>query len=299
MSRKNCLTFDIEEHFQVSAFDTPSRRRQWEGLESRVEANTDKILGLLAERNVRATFFVLGWVAERHPQVVRAIARQGHEIASHGYAHKLITSQTPDQFRSDIRKAKDILEELSGSRVLGYRAPSFTITPKTLWALPILVEEGYAYDASIFPIHHDRYGMPGANPLPHRLQTESGSIWEMPPSTLEMAGVRVPIAGGGYFRLFPYPVLRRCLKTAEAQAGPLVMYLHPWELDPEQPRMEGPLVSRFRHYVNLDKTTSRFLQLLDDFAFEPAREVFSRELRIGEAVYPMRGNTMTMPSRAC
>ncbi|HEX9723089.1 MAG TPA: XrtA system polysaccharide deacetylase [Vicinamibacteria bacterium] len=299
MNRKHCLTFDIEEHFQVSAFDTPSRRRQWEGLESRVEANTDKILGLLADRDVRATFFVLGWVAERHPQVVRAIARQGHEIASHGYAHQLVTSQTPEQFRSDVRKAKRILEELIGTPVLGYRAPSFTVTRRTAWALPILVEEGYAYDSSIFPIHHDRYGMPDANPLPHRRDTEAGPIWEVPPSTLEMGGVRVPIAGGGYFRLFPYPLLRRCLKRVESQSRPLVMYLHPWELDPEQPRMEGPLLSRFRHYVNLHKTTSRFSQLLDDFRFEPARDVFSHEIHHNErSFFTEPETTVNLPLRA-
>ena len=276
----HCLTFDVEEHFQVSAFDSPMRRRHWDQFESRVERNTEKLLDLLAASNVRATFFVLGWVAERHPGLVRAISRQGHEVASHGYAHELVTVQTPATFRRDVRKAKVFLEDLLGLPVLGYRAPSFTITQDTIWALRILVEEGYLYDSSIFPILHDRYGMPGANPLCHRLSTEVGPLWEIPPSTVKIVGLQVPIAGGGYFRLFPYPMLRQLLKRVEAKGHPLVIYLHPWELDPDQPRMQGPLLSRFRHYINLHKTEDRLIHLLRDFRFAPVSEVIPQINRL-------------------
>jgi len=267
MKQTHCLTFDVEEHFQVSAFDSPMRRRHWDQFESRVERNTEKLLDLLAASNVRATFFVLGWVAERHPGLVRAIAREGHEVASHGYAHELVTVQTPATFREDVRKAKVLLEDLLGLPVLGYRAPSFTITQDTIWALRILVEEGYLYDSSIFPILHDRYGMPGANPLCHRLSTEVGPLWEIPPSTVKIVGLQVPIAGRGYFRLFPYPLLRQLLKRVEAKGHPLVIYLYPWELDPDQPRMQGPLLSRYRQYINLHKTEDRLIHLLRDFRF--------------------------------
>ena len=285
----HCLTFDVEEHFQVSAFDSPMRRRHWDQFESRVERNTEKLLDLLAASNVRATFFVLGWVAERHPGLVRAISRQGHEVASHGYAHELVTVQTPATFRRDVRKAKVFLEDLLGLPVLGYRAPSFTITQDTIWALRILVEEGYLYDSSIFPILHDRYGMPGANPLCHRLSTEVGPLWEIPPSTVKFVGLQVPIAGMGYFRLFPYPLLRQLLKRIEAKGHPLVMYLHPWELDPDQPRMQGPLLSRFRHYINLHKTEDRLIHLLRDFRFAPVSEVIPQINRLN------RENARTLP----
>jgi polysaccharide deactylase family protein, PEP-CTERM locus subfamily len=275
MRRRHCLSFDIEEHFQVSAFESPVRRRHWEQFESRVEVNTEKLLGLLADNEVRATFFVLGWVAERHPSLVHRIAAGGHEIASHGYGHELITSQTPIAFREDIRKAKSILENLISKPILGYRAPSFSITKDTMWATQILVEEGYGYDSSIFPVLHDRYGVPSANPDVHQLLTASGPLWEVPPSTVKYMGVRLPVAGGGYFRLYPYVVLRALLKKLEGKGSPLVMYMHPWEFDPGQPRMEGSLVSRMRHYLNLDKTENRLRTLLQDFAFAPIREVFS------------------------
>lgn len=268
----HCLSFDVEEHFQVSAFWSESRRQQWDQLDSRVEANTQKIAELLSNHGVKATFFILGWVAERHPMLVKMLAAEGHEIASHGYGHELITEQTPEQFQEDVRKAKGILEELISRPVLGYRAPSFSITRATYWALGILVQEGYTYDASVFPILHDRYGMPGANPHYHQLETEAGQIWEVPPSTFTMMGLRLPVAGGGYFRLFPYSLLRVVLKKIEREGCPLVMYLHPWELDPAQPRMEGSRLSKFRHYNNLDKTESRLISLIRDFRFGPICE---------------------------
>jgi polysaccharide deacetylase family protein (PEP-CTERM system associated) len=265
----HCLSFDIEEHFQVSAFASPMRRRHWDVYESRVERNTDAILRLLDHRGFKATFFILGWVAERAPHLVRRLAAGGHEIASHGYGHELITAQDPQVFREDIRRAKGILEDLTGSRVYGYRAPSFSITAETKWALPILVEEGYVYDSSVFPILHDRYGMPGANPQCHQIETVSGKLWELPPSTVRMGGFRIPVAGGGYFRLFPYPMLRWMLRRIEAEGQSLVVYLHPWELDPAQPRMQGPWLSRFRHYLNLKKTEGRLTAMLNDFEFGP------------------------------
>ena len=271
---KHCLSFDVEEHFQVSAFESPMRRRHWDQFESRVQTNTEKLLELLAKNGVQATFFILGWVAERYPSLVRQIASAGHEVASHGYAHELITSQTPVVFREDIRKAKAILEGILSKPVLGYRAPSFSITKDTMWATQVLVEEGYIYDSSIFPVVHDRYGVPSANPDLHQLLTASGSLWEVPPSTVKCLGVRLPVAGGGYFRLYPYPVLRALLRKLEGEGAPLVMYMHPWEFDPDQPRMEGSMVSRMRHYLNLDKTEGRMRALLEDFSFASIRQVF-------------------------
>ncbi|MCP9447107.1 MAG: DUF3473 domain-containing protein [Nitrospira sp.] len=263
----HALSFDVEEHFQVSAFWSDERRSKWESYESRIERNVDKILSLLSLYGVHATFFVLGWVASRRRGVVKTIVDQGHELASHGFGHEMITMQHPAQFRDDVRKSKQLLEDIAGVPVYGYRAPSFTIVSRTRWALPILVEEGYRYDSSIFPIRHDRYGMPGALPYCHRIETGSGSLWEVPPSTLKVGSVRIPIAGGGYFRLFPYPMLRPLLNRAVAEGHPLVMYFHPWELDPEQPRMTGSWLSTFRHYLNLDKTERRLKWLLSDFRF--------------------------------
>ncbi|HMS82105.1 MAG TPA: DUF3473 domain-containing protein [Nitrospira sp.] len=273
MSGRHALSCDVEEHFQVSAFWSDARRQQWDRLESRVEQNTLRLAELLARAETNATFFILGWVAERHPELVKELARQGHEIASHGYGHELVTNQTERDFREDIRRSKHILEDLTGERVYGYRAPSFSITTKTQWALPILVEEGYLYDSSIFPVRHDRYGMPGANPWCHVRKTQAGDLWEVPPSTLKVGPLRVPVAGGGYFRLYPYSLLRRFLCRVASHGHPLIMYLHPWELDPDQPRMVGSLVSQFRHYLNLHKTEARMAQLVTDFKFAPIQQV--------------------------
>ena len=267
------ISFDIEEHFQVAAFDCPARRRHWDVLQSRVESSTETILSLLESVNVKATMFILGWVAKRHGEMVKRIANAGHEIACHGYSHELISVQTQAKFREDIRNAKRILEDLTGQSVLGYRAPTFSITKETKWALPILVEEGFRYDSSIVPAVHDSYGIPDANPFIHAIDTDAGSIWEVPPSTCEAIGMRVPVGGGGYFRLFPYPVLRWMLKKVETAGQPLVMYLHPWELDPNQPKMNGSMLSRFRHYINLHRTQERLSQLLQDFSFGPIRNL--------------------------
>ena len=267
MNLIHCLTFEIEEHFQASAFDSPMRRRHWSHFESRVERNTEKLLELLAMRDIRATFFVLGWVAERHPELVQAIAINGHEVASHGYAHELITLQTSAGFREDVRRAKGILEDRIGAPVLGYRAPSFTITQETSWTLPILVEEGYVYDSSV--------SKSGPEGLCQCLPTDTGTLWEIPHSVIQIAGVRMSIAGDDYLRLLPYGLLLRSLKRVETDGQPLVMCLRSWELDPDQPRMSGPLLSRFRHYVNLHKTEDRLIHLLNEFSFGPIREAIA------------------------
>ena len=263
------ISFDIEEHFQVAAFDCPARRRHWEVLQSRVEKNTETILTLLESVNVKSTMFILGWVAERHRDLVKRIANAGHEIACHGYAHELISVQSPVKFREDIRSAKKILEDITGKAVLGYRAPTFSITKETKWALPILVEEGFLYDSSIVPAVHDSYGIPNATPSIHSLDTSSGILWEVPPSTCKVGWMRMPVGGGGYFRFFPYPMFRWFLRKVEKDGTPLVMYFHPWELDPEQPKMKGSLLSSFRHYINIPKTHERMTSLLQDFQFAP------------------------------
>ena len=269
----NAISFDIEEHFQVAAFDCAARRRHWSTQESRVERNTQVILDVLDKRGIKATMFVLGWVAERNPSLVKRIVEAGHELASHGYGHELITVQNPQVFREDVSRAKKILEDIGSKPVLGYRAPTFSITKESEWALPILVEEGYRYDSSIVPIVHDYYGIPGANPTIHTLNTDSGPIVEVPPSTCRLAGLTLPIAGGGYFRLFPYPLLKKLLRRVEGQGQPLIMYLHPWELDPSQPRMRGSFFSQFRHYLNLDKVHGRLTRLLQDFSFGPIQNL--------------------------
>ena len=262
------LSFNIEEHFQVTAFDNAARRRHWETQDSRVEDNTQVILDLLEERGLKVTMFVLGWVADRKKELVKRIVEAGHELASNGYAHELIATQNPQTFREDVRRTKHILEDIGGKPVLGYRAPTLSIIRETEWALPILVEEGYHYDSSIVPIMHDFSGILDANPWIHQLNTSSGQLWEIPPSTCPLALCKIFVAGGGYIRLLPYPLLRRLLRHIESKGHPLILYLAPWELDPEQPRMmSGSLFSQFRHYVNLDKVQARLTHILNDFSF--------------------------------
>jgi polysaccharide deacetylase family protein (PEP-CTERM system associated) len=270
---KHVLSFDVEEHFQVAAFWSAARRREWDQLASRVERNTRKIADLLSEHSTKATFFVLGWVAERHKDLVKDLAQQGHEIASHGYGHELVHTQTPIQFREDVRRAKQILEDLVGRQVIGYRAPSFSITSQTEWAIPVLIEEGYRYDSSIYNRFRSSQGSRVARAGTYQLETEAGTIWEVSPSTMNACGLQLPVAGGGYFRLLPYAASKRFLKNLEKQGSQLVMYLHPWELDPEQPRMNGPVLSKVRHYLNLGKTEQRLRCLLKDFSFAPINEV--------------------------
>ena len=268
----HCLSFDVEEHFQVSAFWSEARRQQWDKYESRVENNTRKLVELLAQHDTKATFFVLGWVAERYPGLVKMLVGQGHEIASHGYGHELVTTQSSEQFRHDVRRAKCILEDLTGSPVLGYRAPSFSITAETQWALSILVEEGYRYDSSMYDRFQRSANARASNGIV-QIDTAAGRIWEISPSTLNVWGVQVPVAGGGYFRLFPYAASKTLLQRLEKQGTKLVMYLHPWEIDPEQPRMDGPWLSQLRHYLNLHKMEKRLTALLGDFQFGSIAEV--------------------------
>ena len=270
----NALTVDVEDYFQVSAFEHRVPRADWDRLESRVVRNTERILAIFAEAEVRATFFVLGWVAERFPHLVRQICLAGHELASHGYDHRLVYSSTPEEFRQDLRRARSALEAASGQPILGYRAPSYSITRQSLWALDILISEGYTFDSSIYPIHHDRYGIPGWSRHIHRLQRPGGALWELPGSTFRWAGTNFPIGGGGYFRLLPYIWTRRGINRLNAAEGqPAIFYLHPWEIDPEQPRIATHGLARLRHYGNLDKAEARLRKLLTEFRFGAIDEV--------------------------
>jgi polysaccharide deacetylase family protein (PEP-CTERM system associated) len=270
----NAMTVDVEDYFHVSVFDGVVPRSRWETLESRVERNTDRLLQIFADAGVQGTFFVLGWVAERHPALVRRIAGQGHEVASHGYAHRLVYDLTPSMFREDIRRSKAALQDAAGVPVEGYRAPSYSVTPRSLWALDVLIEEGFRYDSSIFPIHHDRYGIPVSSRHPYRLTRPQGSIVEVPGSTVRWALFNFPVAGGGYFRILPYAWTRWGIaRLNRAEQRPAVFYLHPWEIDPDQPRLTAGLLSRFRHYRNLRETEGRLQRLLADFDFAPMQAV--------------------------
>lgn len=265
----NALTFDVEDYFHVSAFDRPGTRRLWESRESRVCDNTDRLLGLLDRASVTATFFVLGWVAERHPDLVRRIAAAGHELASHGYGHRLVYELTPESFRDDLRRARHAIASAAGVNVTGYRAPSFSITRRSLWALDVLIEEGYSFDSSVYPIRRDRYGLPGAPRFAHEIVRAAGRLLEIPPSTVRAGALTLPACGGGYFRLYPYSVTRRAIETINREHQPAIVYLHPWEIDPHQPRQAGSALSRFRHYVNIDRTERRLRRMLGEFAFGP------------------------------
>jgi polysaccharide deacetylase family protein (PEP-CTERM system associated) len=324
----NILTIDLEDYFMVSAFEDVVKREDWGKYECRIERNTDRILNILngtthnsklttqnfkngnlithsldnsLTQKVQGTFFVLGWIAERYPGLVRRIQKEGHEIACHGYAHKLIYTQSREEFRQDIRKSKAILEDITGNEVMGYRAPSYSITNKSRWAFEVLVEEGFKYDSSIFPIRHDFYGMPNAPRFPFVISLNGNGnfefsvlnfelnatqnstlnvqhsklIIEFPISTVRLLGQNVPVSGGGYFRLFPYPIIRKVLGSInEKEQKPFIFYIHPWEMDFEQPRIRGlKLKSRLRHYINLDKTESKFKRLLEDFQFSAIQQL--------------------------
>jgi polysaccharide deacetylase family protein (PEP-CTERM system associated) len=264
----NAMSIDVEDYFHVSVFDGIVPRHRWNSFESRVCANTERLLEIFAAFDVRATFFVLGCVAERYPDLVRRIAVRGHEVASHGYAHRLIYDQTPVEFREDVRRAKRLLEDAAGMAVGGFRAPSYSITPRSLWALDVLIEEGYWYDASIFPIVHDRYGIPVSARHPYRIQRPAGTLFEVPGSTVRVGPYNLPIAGGGYFRILPYTWARWGIaRLNEHEKRAAVFYLHPWEVDPGQPRLPAGRLGSFRHYRNLQKTEDRLRQLLTDFSF--------------------------------
>jgi polysaccharide deacetylase family protein (PEP-CTERM system associated) len=271
----NALTIDVEDYYHVAAFDSVVRFADWERYESRVEKNTLRILDLLDEHATKATFFVLGWVLERSPGLIRTIAVRGHEVASHGYAHQRIYTQTPAQFRAETQRSKSMLEDTLGQPIHGYRAASYSITRQSLWALDVLREAGFVYDSSIFPIRHDLYGIPNHSRFCSVLPGQNGSsLIEFPLSTLRLGGTNFPIAGGGYLRLFPYAYTRWGMRYLNRREGqPAVVYLHPWELDPAQPRLPGGRLSRFRHYTNLHKMEERFVRLLQDFSFGTMSEV--------------------------
>ena len=269
----NALTVDVEDYFQVSALASHIARADWNRIPCRVERNVGRILELLADASARATFFTLGWIAERHPQLVRRIAAAGHEVASHGYGHLRIHEQTPGEFAEDIRRAKSLLEDLAGTSVQGYRAPSFSIGRKTLWAFDELAKAGYRYSSSVYPVRHDLYGMPDAPRVPYRPRAD---LLEIPVTTARLLNCNVPAGGGGYFRLLPYAVSRALIRRVnEVEGRPAVFYFHPWELDAEQPRVRGTsLKSRFRHYVNLHRTAPRLRRLLSDFRWRRMDDVF-------------------------
>jgi polysaccharide deacetylase family protein (PEP-CTERM system associated) len=265
----NALSIDVEDYYHVSGFESVVRFEDWDRYESRVEGNTYRILDLLDQYQTKATFFVLGWVAERQPQLIRAIDGRGHEVASHGYAHRRIYTQTPEQFREETQRSKQTIEDTIGHPIIGYRAASYSITAESLWALDILQEAGFAYDSSIFPIRHDRYGIPGHPRFCHVLDgSRAGGLIEFPLSTLCLAGVNIPIAGGGYLRLFPYAFIRWALQQINnGEHQPALVYLHPWEIDPEQPLIRADHLSQFRQYVGLHKTERKLIRLLQDFTF--------------------------------
>ena len=270
----NAMSVDVEEYFHASALERVAPRAQWDTLPSRVVPTTHALLDLFASRQVRATFFILGWVAERYPGLVRDVAAAGHEIASHGYWHQIVYGLTPDDFREDVRRSKRVLEDLAGRAVTGYRAPSFSITRQSLWALDVLVEEGYGYDASVFPVRHDRYGIPDAPRHAYALRRPPGPLTEVPPSTIRLAGQNLAVAGGGYFRLLPYGWTRAGIaRLNRRERRPAIFYLHPWEVDADQPRLPVGLATKLRHYGNLGRTARRLARLLDEFRFAPVADV--------------------------
>ena len=272
---RNAFTVDVEDYFHVSAFEGRILPEEWERWPQRVAGNTARLLDLLAEAGVRGTFFVLGWVAERHPGLVRRIAEAGHEVASHGHAHRRVSTMDPQAFRADVLRAKAALEDAAGVAVWGYRAPSYSIGPDNLWALEVLQETGHRYSSSIYPIRHDLYGWPDGPRFPWRPLGEEGLL-EIPITTLEWRGRRLPCGGGGWFRLFPYVLYRGALRRVNRRdRRPAVFYCHPWELDPDQPRPRGlDARTRFRHYLNLERTEGRLRRLLRDFAWGRMDRIF-------------------------
>ncbi|MBK1729259.1 XrtA system polysaccharide deacetylase [Halorhodospira halophila] len=278
-ARCNALTVDVEDYFQVLAMAPYVGRDAWERWPCRIEASMDRLLQICADRCVCGTFFTLGWVAKRYPQVVRRIVAAGHELASHGYGHERVWEIGPRAFREDLIRAKGLLEDTGGVPVVGYRAPAFSIGPRTPWAREILQETGHRYSSSVYPVRHDHYGTPEAPRHAHRPDGQGGLL-ELPPATLRLLGRNLPAGGGGYFRLLPYRVSWAALRwIAQAEGQPAVFYIPPWELDPEQPRVPGiDLRTRVRHYVNLHRTEQRLSRLLQDLDWDRIDRVFAPEL---------------------
>jgi len=283
---KNAMTVDVEDYFQVSAFERYIGREQWDHQECRVEANIDRILELFRRHDVSATFFTLGWIAERYPQMVQRIVAEGHELASHGWAHVRVTEQEPEQFRQDVFRTKALLEDVSGQEIMGYRAASYSICAENLWALDVLRESGYSYSSSIYPIRHDLYGMPDAPRFAFRPADDE--FVEFPVTTVRLAGKNLPCGGGGWFRLVPYAGMRWALQRVNQVDGEsAIFYFHPWEIDPGQPRQRNlDAKTRFRHYLNLDRMEQRLDRLLRDFAWGRMDEVlyFPQSLTSTESV---------------
>lgn len=270
---KNAMTIDVEDYFQVSAFENTIRPADWSSKVPRVENNTHRLLDLFAEHNTKATFFILGWVAERFPAMIRRIVEEGHEIASHGMMHQRASAQTPEEFRADILTSKKLLEDTGGCEIIGYRAPSFSFTRNNEWVYPALVEAGYKYSSSVYPVVHDHYGIPDA---PRFRYNPIDAIDEIPLSTLTLASKNIPISGGGYFRLYPYFLTRWAIQRfTDTTTSPYIFYLHPWEIDPDQPRMANiNFKTRFRHYLNLKRVESRMKALLTDFEWSSMAELY-------------------------
>lgn len=263
----HALTVDVEEYFQVSLFAKHAPLASWDSFPRRAADSVRRLLALFETKNARATFFVVGWLAERERALLREIVSAGHEVASHGWAHRELFSMDAASFRSDLRRAQTVIEDATGVAVAGFRAPSWSIVPRTAWALDVLAEEGYRWDSSIFPIRHDRYGWPGRPREPHVLSLAAGNLVEVPPATARFFGMSVPVAGGGYLRHFPFALLRAGINRLAREGIPATVYLHPWEIDPGQPRLEVPWLTRIRHYRNLDKVEDRLGRLLDAFRF--------------------------------
>ena len=278
----NAITIDVEDYFQVSAFENNIDRGDWDRLEHRVVKNVERILALLDEHQVKATFFVLGWVAERYPELVKSIINNGHELASHGYGHQRVTLLTRDEFRDDLVRAKGILEDISGTAIQGYRAPSYSIGKNNIWALDVLAQTGHVYSSSIYPIQHDLYGFPQAPRFTFK-ESNTGMI-EIPISTLKIMNRLFPAGGGGFFRFYPYSITRWAINHVnKLDKQPTIFYFHPWEIDPGQPRQhQASAKSRFRHYLNLSKTESRLHRLMQDFSWSTVDKVFIENKEFSE-----------------
>jgi len=272
----NALTVDLEDWYQVSNLDPYVGREAWDRCPSRLEGATYRLLALLNQAHVKATFFVLGWNAERYGTLVAEIAAQGHEIALHGYHHALVYEQTPVQFSWEVARCCALIEEITGERPTGFRAASFSVVRESLWALEVLRDHGLGYDSSVFPVRHGRYGIPGSPRFPYRIVLKRGGITELPISTVTLAGRTMGFSGGAYFRLLPYWFVRRGIRDLNRAGRPAVVYLHPWEMDPEQPRLPLPPALRVRCYGNLHGTEAKLRRLLSDFGFAPARDVLER-----------------------
>ena len=272
---KHIMSVDVEDYFMVEAFAGSVSRDSWESRPSRVVISTRRILNLFDRYNVKGTFFFVGWVAHKFPKLVREVHARGHELACHSYWHRTVYSQTQDEFREDTQAAVRAIEDAAGVKVFGYRAPSWSITKDCLWALDVLAEEGFTYDSSIYPIHHDLYGVPGARRFPYTHRLKDGhSLLEFPPATVQVLGQNLPCAGGGYLRIFPLAYTHWAFRKFQEDYGNrVVVYFHPWELDPDQPRIREKLKSRLRHYTNLDKMTDRLEILLQTYSFQPFREL--------------------------